>query len=129
MPIRDLRNFVNGNHVESAASEQLDIINPATEEVYARTPVSTDEDVAVAYRAAAGAFETWGETTPGERQRALLRFADALEDRAEELADVESENTGKPRAGLVADEVDVMIDQVRFFAGAARVLEGKSAGE
>lgn len=103
-------------------SERTDIINPATEEVYARSPISTDEDVAVAYRAAAGAFETWGETTPGERQLVLLKFADALEERAEELADAESENTGKPRAGLVGDEVEVMIDQMRFFAGAARVL-------
>ncbi|MDY7541698.1 MULTISPECIES: aminobutyraldehyde dehydrogenase [unclassified Cryobacterium] len=129
MSIRELRNFVNGQYVASAASEQLDIVNPATEEVYARTPVSTEADVASAYSAAATAFETWGETTPGERQLALLKFADALSERAEEIADVESENTGKPRAGLVGDEVDVMIDQVRFFAGAARVLEGKSGGE
>ena len=129
MPIRELRNFVNGGYVDSAATDRLDIINPATEEVYAQTPVSTEADVAAAYGAAATAFETWGETTPGERQRALLRFADALEARAEEIADVESENTGKPRAGIVGDEVEVMIDQVRFFAGAARVLEGKSAGE
>jgi betaine-aldehyde dehydrogenase len=129
MAIRELRNFVNGEYVESAASEQLDIINPATEEVFARTPVSTDEDVAIAYDAAAAAFETWRETTPGERQLALLKFADALEARAEELAEVEVENTGKPRAGIVAEEIDVMVDQVRFFAGAARNLEGKSAGE
>ncbi|MBC7443595.1 MAG: gamma-aminobutyraldehyde dehydrogenase [Ramlibacter sp.] len=129
MTIRELQNFVNGQYVESGASEQLDIINPATEEVYARTPVSTETDVAAAYDAASNAFTTWGETTPGERQLALLKFADALEARSEELADVESENTGKPRAGLVGDEVEVMIDQVRFFAGAARVLEGKSAGE
>jgi betaine-aldehyde dehydrogenase len=129
MPIRELRNFVNGQYVDSDASEQLDIINPATEEVYARTPVSTEADVAAAYGAASTAFETWGQTTPGERQLALLRFADALAARSEEIADVESENTGKPRAGLVGDEVEVMIDQVRFFAGAARVLEGKSAGE
>lgn len=129
MAIRELRNFVNGEYVESAASTQLDIINPATEEVYARTPASTDADIAAAYEAAAAAFETWGETTPGERQVALLKFADAIEARGEELADVEVENTGKPRAGIVAEEIDVMVDQVRFFAGAARNLEGKSAGE
>ncbi|MDJ0323434.1 aminobutyraldehyde dehydrogenase [Cryobacterium sp. PH31-AA6] len=129
MPIRELRNFVNGQYVESAATDRLDIIDPATEEVYARTPISTEADVAAAYGAAATAFETWGETTPGERQLALLRFADALEARTEEIADVESQNTGKPRAGIVGDEIEVMIDQVRFFAGAARVLEGKSAGE
>ncbi|TFD75623.1 aminobutyraldehyde dehydrogenase [Cryobacterium fucosi] len=129
MPIRELRNFVNGAYVDSAATGRLDIINPATEEVYAQTPISTDTDVAAAYGAAATAFQTWGETTPGERQLALLRFADALEARTEEIADVECENTGKPRAGIVGDEIEVMIDQVRFFAGAARVLEGKSAGE
>jgi betaine-aldehyde dehydrogenase len=129
MPVRELRNFINGNYVESATSEQLDVINPATEEVYARTPISSNEDVAVAFGAAARAFETWGETTPSERQRALLGFADAIEARSEELADVESENTGKPRAGIIPDEIDVMIDQVRFFAGAARMLEGRSAGE
>ncbi|MFC5929354.1 aldehyde dehydrogenase family protein [Cryobacterium melibiosiphilum] len=129
MGIRELQNFVNGEYVSSDASEQLDIINPATEEVYARSPISSETDVASAYSAAAAAFETWGETTPGERQLALLKFADALEDRSEELADVESENTGKPRPNLVAEEVDMMVDQLRFFAGAARLLEGKSGGE
>jgi len=129
MGIRELQNFVNGDYVSSAATEQLDIINPATEEVYARTPISTEADVASAYSAAATAFTTWGDTTPGERQRALLQFADALESRSEELADAESENTGKPRPNLVAEEVDMMVDQLRFFAGAARLLEGKSGGE
>jgi len=129
MSIRELKNFVGGDYVESRATERLDIVDPATEEVIATTPVSTEEDVADAYRAAAGAFETWGDTTPSERQLALLKFADALEERAEELADVEMRDTGKPRGGIVPDEVEPMIDQVRFFAGAARNLEGKSAGE
>ncbi len=129
MPIRELRNFVNGDYVESAAGEQLDIVNPATEEVYARSPISTEADISAAYQAAAGAFEIWRDTTPGERQLALLKIADALEARADEIADVEVENTGKPRAGIIADEIDVAVDQVRFFAGAARNLEGKSAGE
>jgi betaine-aldehyde dehydrogenase len=129
MSVKKLSNFVNGKYVDSAATESLDIIDPATEEIIATTPISTDRDVAGAYRAASTAFETWGETTPSERQLALLKFADALEARAEELADVEVSNTGKPRAGIVGDEIDVMIDQVRFFAGAARNLEGKSAGE
>jgi betaine-aldehyde dehydrogenase len=129
MALRELQNFVNGHYVASAATEQLDIVNPATEEVYARTPISSEADVADAYSAAATAFETWGETTPGQRQLALLKFADALEGRSEELADIESENTGKPRPNLVAEEVDMMIDQLRFFAGAARLLEGKSGGE
>ncbi|GAA1442374.1 aminobutyraldehyde dehydrogenase [Leifsonia poae] len=129
MSIRELKNFVGGDYVESTATERLDIIDPATEEVIATTPVSTEKDVADAFRAASGAFATWGDTTPSERQLALFRFADALERNAEELADVEVSNTGKPRGGIVADEVEPMVDQVRFFAGAARNLEGKSAGE
>jgi betaine-aldehyde dehydrogenase len=129
MSIRELRNFVGGEYVDSNAERRLDIVNPATEEIFATTPISTERDVSNAYAAASTAFETWGETTPSERQRALLHFADALEARAEELGDIEVADTGKPRAGIVADEIDVMIDQVRFFAGAARNLEGKSAGE
>ncbi|NQX27978.1 gamma-aminobutyraldehyde dehydrogenase [Microbacteriaceae bacterium VKM Ac-2854] len=129
MAARELRNFVGGAYVESRSSERLDIIDPATEEVYATTPVSTDEDVAEAYAAAAGAFEEWGESTPSERQLALFRIADAMEARAEEFADVESKDTGKPRASLVTDEILVSVDQIRFFAGAARILEGRSAGE
>ncbi|KFF58433.1 phenylacetaldehyde dehydrogenase [Cryobacterium sp. MLB-32] len=129
MATRELHNFVNGDYADSTATERLDIINPATEVVYATSPVSTEADVAAAYATATTAFETWGETTPGERQNALLKFADAIEERSEELADIESENTGKPRPGLVGEEVDMMLDQLRFFAGAARMLEGKSAGE
>ena len=129
MPVQVLRNFVGGEYVDATGSDTLDIVNPATEQVYATSPISSEADVSVAYAAASTAFDTWGETTPSERQRALLRFADALESRAEELADIECENTGKPRAGIVGDEVEPMIDQVRFFAGAARVLEGKSGGE
>jgi len=129
MSARILQNFVNGGYVDSTAADTIDIINPATEEVFATSPVSSERDVAAAYAAASAAFETWGEATPSERQLALFRFADALDARKEELADVEVENTGKPRAGIVAEEIDVMIDQVRFFAGAARNLEGKSAGE
>jgi betaine-aldehyde dehydrogenase len=85
--------------------------------------------VDAACRAAARAFESWSLTTPSERQRAQLRIADAIEERAGELVDVESENTGKPKALVASEEVPPMCDQIRFFAGAARVLEGKSAGE
>jgi betaine-aldehyde dehydrogenase len=129
MSVRELKNFVGGAYVDSDASESLDIFDPATGEVYATSPVSSAGDVSKAFRAASDAFESWSETTPSERQLALIRIADAVADRAEELADVEVQNTGKPRAGIVADEVDVMVDQIRFFAGAARNLEGKSAGE
>jgi betaine-aldehyde dehydrogenase len=124
-----LRNFVDGEYVDSTADETLAVIDPATEEVYATTPVSSADDVDAAYTAARTAFEAWGDTTPSERQLALFRIADAMERRAEEFADVESRDTGKPRASLVDDEIMVSVDQIRFFAGAARNLEGRSAGE
>ena len=125
----DLRNFVNGRRAEARGSESIDLVDPATEEVYATAPVSTEEDVAEAYRAAQSAFEEWGQTTPAERSLALFRIADAMEARAEEFADAESQDTGKPRATLVDDEILLSVDQIRFFAGAARNLEGRSAGE
>ncbi|HEY5224187.1 MAG TPA: gamma-aminobutyraldehyde dehydrogenase [Microbacteriaceae bacterium] len=129
MTAHDFRNFVDGDHTDSRSDDRLNIVDPATEEVYATTPISTPEDVADAYAAAAAAFETWGQTTPAERQLALFRIADAMEARADEFADVESKDTGKPRARLVEDEIMLSVDQIRFFAGAARNLEGKSAGE
>jgi betaine-aldehyde dehydrogenase len=125
----ELKNFVNGERVATRGTERLPLVDPATEEVYATAPVSTAEDVADAYRAAEKAFESWGQTTPAERQLALFRIADAMEARAEEFADVESQDTGKPRATLVEDEILLSVDQIRFFAGAARNLEGRSAGE
>jgi betaine-aldehyde dehydrogenase len=129
MTAREIRNFINGEYVEATASSSFDVIDPATEAVYASSPVSSSHDVDVAFHAAANAFEEWGETTPGERQLALFRIADAMEARADEFADLESQDTGKPRASLVADEILLSVDQIRFFAGAARNLEGKSAGE
>lgn len=129
METQELRNFVNGDYVESRATERIDLIDPATEQVYGSTPVSTEADVAEAFSAARDAFDVWGDTTPGERQLALFRIADAMEARAEEFADLESQDTGKPRATLVDDEILLSVDQIRFFAGAARNLEGRSAGE
>ncbi len=125
----DLKNFVNGARTDARGDESIRLIDPATEEVYATAPVSTAEDVAEAYRAAQAVFEEWGQTTPSERSLALFRIADAMEARAEEFADAESQDTGKPRATLVDDEILLSVDQIRFFAGAARNLEGKSAGE
>ena len=124
-----LKNFVNGNYVEASGKDAMDLIDPATEAVYAQAPISSAADVDAAYAAAADAFETWGNTTPGERQLALFRIADEMEKRAEEFADVESQDAGKPRATLVDDEISLSVDQIRFFAGAARNLEGRSAGE
>ena len=124
-----LQNFIDGRRTDASGEARLDVIDPATEEVYATSAISTARDVELAYEAAAGAFETWGETTPSERQRALLRIADALTDRAEEFAAVESRDTGKPLRNLVEDEILLSADQIRFFAGAARTLGGLSAGE
>jgi betaine-aldehyde dehydrogenase len=129
MSARELRNFINGEYVQANADSSFPVIDPATEATYASSPVSSKRDVDVAFKAAEAAFEGWGESTPAERQLALFRIADAMEARAEEFADLESKDTGKPRASLVADEILLSVDQIRFFAGAARHLEGKSAGE
>ncbi|TCO55038.1 gamma-aminobutyraldehyde dehydrogenase [Actinocrispum wychmicini] len=123
------RNFVNGEHTDAADGRTLDIVNPATGEVYATSPLSGQSDVDKAVAAAEAAFESWRDTTPASRQLSLLRIADALEARAEEFNQVEAENTGKPLAVTRVEELPVAVDQIRFFAGAARILEGKSAGE
>ena len=123
------RNFINGEYVAANADSGFDVVDPATEVVYATSPVSGQADVDAAFSAAATAFETWGETTPGERQLALFRIADAMEARAEEFADVESKDTGKPRPSLVTDEILLSVDQIRFFAGEARHLSGMASSE
>ena len=124
-----LRNFVGGDWVEPRSDRRSDVIDPSTGTVVASAPVSSAADVDAAYRAAATAAETWGETTPSERQQALLRFADAIESHADELVHLEAENTGKPYVLTASEEIPPMVDQLRFFAGAARVLEGRAAGE
>lgn len=129
MSAREIRNFINGEYVSANADSGFEVIDPATEEIYATSPVSSVGDVDTAFRAADAAFEEWGESTPAERQLALFRIADAMEARADEFADLESLDTGKPRASLVADEILLSVDQIRFFAGAARNLDGKAAGE
>jgi betaine-aldehyde dehydrogenase len=129
MTTRTLKNFVNGSYVEAKGKDALELVDPATEEVYAHSPISSAADVDAAYQSAQSAFETWGDTTPGERQLALFRIADEMEKRADEFADLESQDTGKPRTSLVDDEIMLSVDQIRFFAGAARNLEGRSAGE
>ena len=123
------RNVINGELVDSASGETYDVLDPTTGGVYAQAQMSGREDVDRAYAAAAKAFETWGDTTPSERQQAMLKIADALERRAKEFVDVESRDTGKPKQLTLDEELPPAIDQIRFFAGAARVLEGRSAGE
>ena len=129
MKLKTLQNFVNGKKVSATSDKVQDLINPATGEVFAKAPVSNASDVDKAMKAAASAFEIWKESTPGERQKAINKIADAIEARSEELIGIESENTGKPIAVTRAEEIGPMLDQIRFFAGAARNLEGKSAAE
>jgi betaine-aldehyde dehydrogenase len=125
----ELHNLVGGEPTLTALGRRSEVIDPSTGEAYATAPVSTAADVDAAMAAAAAAFPGWRDTTPAERQRALLRLADAVEVRAGELVATESRNTGKPLAIAARDEVPPCVDQLRFFAGAARVLEGRSAGE
>src|SRR4249919_2674135 len=124
-----LSNIINGEERPATSGDTLDIINPSTGEVYATSPNSGPEDIDAAFQAAAAAFETYRWTTPSERQRFLLRLADVIEGHAEELVSIESENTGKPFGLTMSEEIPPMVDQIRFFAGAARVLEGRSQGE
>ncbi len=126
---RRLRNFVGGDYVDPEGANATELVDPSTGQVVAHAPVSGEQDVDRAYRAAATAFESWGQTTPSERQAALLKIADAIEARADELVHLEAQNTGKPFALTASEEIPPMVDQIRFFAGAARVLEGRASGE
>ncbi len=126
---RVLRNFIGGEHVEPSDGGYADLVDPSTGEVFASAPVSGPADVDRAFRAASDAFPSWRDATPSDRQKALLKLADAMEARSEELVAIESENTGKPRGLTMSEEVPPAVDQVRFFAGAARLLEGRSAGQ
>ncbi|MHB8246045.1 MAG: gamma-aminobutyraldehyde dehydrogenase [Acidimicrobiales bacterium] len=128
-PVKRLQNFVGGELVDAKTGATTPVINPSTGETYAEAPRSGSEDVDRAFTAAAAAFPGWRDTTPAERSRAVYRIADALEARAEEIVRAECENTGKPFALTMSEEVPPMVDQIRFFAGAARVLEGRAAAE
>ncbi|RCG30747.1 aldehyde dehydrogenase family protein [Sphaerisporangium album] len=124
-----LQNFINGELVEARSDRFSDVIDPSTGEAYLQAPVSGQEDVDAAYAAAVAAFESWGQKTPGERAGYLLKIADAIEARAEELVEAECLNTGKPRARMAEDEIPPAADHFRFFAGAARTLEGPTSAE
>ena len=127
--MKKLNNFVNGKSVESTSGETTTLVNPATGQPFATAPKSNGADIDAAFKAASDAFVDWRDSTPSQRQRALLKIADAIEARAEEVIAIECENTGKPISLTTSEEVPPMVDQIRFFAGAARNLEGKSAGE
>ncbi|MFM8906023.1 MAG: gamma-aminobutyraldehyde dehydrogenase [Actinomycetota bacterium] len=127
--MKKFRNFIDGKHVDATSGDTLDIINPATGKVYATSPNSKQADIDAAMNAAQRGFETWKESTPSERSLALFRIADTIEARKDEFIAMEVENCGKPVAITTSEEIPPMVDQIRFFAGAARMLEGKSAGE
>ncbi|HMB55437.1 MAG TPA: gamma-aminobutyraldehyde dehydrogenase [Thermoanaerobaculia bacterium] len=127
--VTKLRNFIGGEAVDPAEGGSEEVFDPATGEAIAEAPLSTAADVDAAVAAAKQAFPGWAATPPGERARALLRMADLIEERGEEIADLEAADAGKPRAAVIEDEIPPMADQLRFFAGAARCLEGRAAGE
>ncbi len=127
--VLELKNMIGGKFVAPADGKMDDVINPATGEVFARAPLSTREDVDKAVAEARKAAESWGNTTPGERQVLLLKLADAFEERADEITDLETMDAGKPRQAMFDEEIGPMVDQLRFFAGAARTMEGRAAGE
>ena len=127
--MKAFRNFINGQHVDAADGRTTSVVNPATGEQYATAPLSGESDIDNAMKAAATAHVSWRDTTPSERSLALFRLADAVESRAEELVALEVENCGKPIHLTRSEEIPPMVDQIRFFATAARHLEGKSAGE
>ena len=124
-----IHNIINGEVQTASDGQMMDIVNPSTGEVYASAPHSSAKDVDDAFQASAKAFEKWRWSTPSERQLALLKLADVIEQNAEELVAIECENTGKPIGLTMSEEIPPMVDQIRFFAGAARVLEGRSQGE
>ena len=127
--MRTIENFINGESRPSSSGQTSDLINPTNGEVFASAPISNQKDVDDAYQAAKEAFPAWRDATPSTRQKALLDIADIFSKHADEIVQLECENTGKPIAVTNSEEVPPMIDQIRFFAGAARMLEGKSAGE
>jgi betaine-aldehyde dehydrogenase len=127
--VDDLRNFIGGRWTDMAFDRRSELIDPSTGEVFATAPVSSEVEVDAAVASAADAFPGWRDATPAERSLALLRIADAIESRADQFVKAESQNTGKPLALTLSEEIPPMVDQIRFFAGAARMLEGRSAGE
>ena len=126
--VEQFKNFVGGEWVDAAEGGTAEILNPATGETIAEVPKGTQADVDRAVEAAEKAFPAWRESTPAERAEVLLKLADVIDEHAEELAELESRNVGKPLAAA-RDEMPVCSDNIRFFAGAARILEGRSTGE
>ncbi len=124
-----LQNFIDNQFVDPADGQSEPVLNPANAGVIAHAPLSSPEDVDRAVAAARRAFGGWSTTTPGERALAMLKLADAIEAHADEISALESDNAGKPINAFRDDEIPFMVDNLRFFAGAARCLEGRAAGE
>ena len=127
--VADLKNFVNGEFVMASSGRTSEVVDPSTGEAYALAPVSGPQDVDAALRSAEAARGAWRDATPAQRSLALLKIADAVEERAADLVEAECRNTGKPVAMTLAEELPPCVDELRFFAGAARILQGTAAGE
>src|SRR6266568_8160332 len=122
--------FIGGEWTPGAGGGAQEIVNPATGKVIAQVPKGTEDDVDRAVAAAHKAFaEGWCDTTPRERSERMLKLAGAIEANGDELAHIESENVGKPLAATKSEEIPPIVDCIRFFAGAARALEGRATGE
>ena len=126
--VQELQNYIGGQWTDLSFDKRAELVDPSTGQVFASAPVSSPAEVEAAVASAAAAFGGWRDTTPAERSLALIRIADAIEARADEFVKAEAENTGKPLALTASEEIPPMVDQIRFFAGAARMLEGRSAG-
>jgi betaine-aldehyde dehydrogenase len=124
-----VQNFVNGKAVDARSGETTPLVDPCTGETYGSAPRSGAADVDDAMMAADAAFASWRSATPSDRSLALLKIADALERDADRFVDAECKSTGKPKALMTGDEIPPSVDQLRFFAGAARMLDGRGAGE
>lgn len=129
MSNNQLKHFINGEYITAQCTEYFDLVSPVTGQVYAQSPNATDAEVDAAYAAAKDAAKIWGRSTPSARQKALLALADAIEANAERLIEAQSRNTGQLKHLIASEEVGASADQVRFFAGAARLLEGTASGE
>src|SRR5919201_2049774 len=128
--IRQQGMFIGGQWTTATEGKPLQVVNPAPGETIAETPAADEKDVDRAVKTAQKAFdEVWFDTTPGERQSMLLKLADAIDEHAEEIGRLESENVGKPLGSVMSEEMPVMTDHLRFFAGGARLLEGRPTGE
>jgi betaine-aldehyde dehydrogenase len=127
--MRRLANYIGGEYIAPTSGKYVELLSPVTGLPFAEMPISNGADIDAAVQSAARAFESWRRTTPSERSGYLLKIADAIEARAEEIVAIESENCGKVITVTMSEEVPPMVDQIRFFAGAARVLEGRGAAE